>query len=626
MPYGYNGRILRVDLTNEQISVEEPGEAFYRTYMGGAMALDYILREMPAHADPLGPENVLVVSTGVMTGAPIAGQSRVMASAKSPLTGGIGAGEGGGFWPAEFKFAGFDAVVITGAAEKPVYLWVHDGEAEIRDASQLWGKVTGEAEAAIREELGDPKIEVLQIGPAGENQVSFAAIMNMSNRAIGRSGMGAVMGSKKLKAIAVRGQDHPEIFDPDALRELANWGREHRDDLGTLTALGTAHNVMGLNESGGLPTRNWSSGVFEGYQGISGELMAETVLQRNGTCQGCWIRCKRVVEIEGEVDPVYGGPEYETIAMVGSSCGVDDLETVCRANQICNAYGLDTMSAGATVAFAMDCFENGVLNDADTGGLDLRFGNGQAMCTLLEQIALRQGLGDLLAEGSDRAAERLGEDAKQYSVAVKNYALPAHMPELKRSLALLYAVNPFGPDHNAGEHDPSYLVGGSDSALSREAALGLYDPEEDLESLDLEKVRFTLYNQYKFGALDSVGICSFVWGSAWGLYSPGQLVAAMRAVTGWDVSLWELMKLGERRLNMMRAFNAREGLDRKDDWLPDKCFQPKVGGPSDGLFVDPEELRTAIDQYYAMAGWDDDGVPTRGKLMELGLDWVAELL
>jgi aldehyde:ferredoxin oxidoreductase len=211
-------------------------------------------------------------------------------------------------------------------------------------------------------------------------------------------------------------------------------------------------------------------------------------------------------------------------------------------------------------------------------------------------------------------------------VAVKNYALPAHMPELKRSLALLYAVNPFGPDHNAGEHDPNYLVGAPDSALSREAALGLYDPGDDPESLDLEKVRFTLYNQYKFGALDSVGVCSFVWGSAWGLYSPSQLVAAMRAVTGWDVSLWELMKLGERRLNMMRVFNAREGLGRKDDWLPDKCFQPKVGGPSDGLSVDADELRVAIDQYYAMAGWDDDGVPTRGKLMELGLDWVADLL
>ncbi|NPV09412.1 MAG: aldehyde ferredoxin oxidoreductase family protein [Anaerolineae bacterium] len=629
MPYGYAGRILHVNLSEGSLTIEEPDERFYRTYMGGsALAMHYILRDVPAGADPLGPENVLVVSVGVLTGAPISGQSRVMVNAKSPLTGAIGDAQGGGFWPAELKRAGFDAIVVRGQSPKPVYLWLHDGQAELRDASHLWGKITGEAEQAIREELGDPKVEVLQIGPAGEKLVRYAAVMNMSNRAAGRTGMGAVMGSKKLKAIAVRGTGRPEIHDRQALSQLARWGAENVDIIGNTALHGTAFGVPDQQEAGGLPTRNWSSGVFEHYEALSGETMSRTILKERDTCYGCAVRCKRVVEVHEDrwdVDPHYGGPEYETIATLGSYCGIGDLSAVAKGNELCNKYGLDTISAGATIAFAMDCFENGILTTADTGGIELRFGNAEAMVQLLEMIGKREGIGDLLAEGSARAAEKLGRGAERYVVAVKKQELPAHMPEVKRSLATIYSVNPFGADHMSHEHDPSYEPSAAPMKLERLASLDLLTPEDALV-LDQGKVRFAYYTECFYSLLDTVGTCQFVWGPGWQIYGPSQLVEAMRAVTGWDVTLFELMKVGERRLHMMRAFNTREGLTRKDDWLPRRCFEPKKGGASDGYAITQEELSRSLDWYYQMAGLDEEGRSTRAKLMELDLEWVADIL
>jgi aldehyde:ferredoxin oxidoreductase len=632
MPYGYNGKILHVDLTTGTLDVEEPGETFFRRYMGGsALGMHYALKLIPAGADPLGPDNVLILSLGVTTGAAVSGQSRVTATAKSPLSGAIGDAQAGGFWPAEAKGAGFDAYVIKGKAEKPVYLWVQDGQAELRDASHLWGKITGEVEAAIQEELGDPKIEVLQVGPAGERGVRFACIINMSNRANGRTGMGAVMGSKNLKAIAVRGQERPEIADKDALADLARWGAKTfpESDIYDMGVHGTADVLAYQNEDGGLPTRNWSSGVFEGYEPISGNVMSDTILKKRDTCYACVVRCKRVVETEWQgntVDPHYGGPEYETLATLGSYCGIHDLAAIAYANQLCNMYGMDTISCGATIGFAMDCFEQGLITTQDTGGVELRFGNAEAMVQMVEQIALRQGFGDLLAEGTACAAQQIGHGTEALANVVKGHDLPAHMPEVKRSLALIYAVNPFGADHQSSEHDPSY-EGEADyeDYADRMAMLDLIDPQET-GSLEAGKVRYALYTQWFYSLMDSINVCQFVWGPAWQLYDPNQLVVMAQAVTGWDVSLWELMKVGERRLNMMRAFNAREGFTREHDVLPPKLAQPRVGGPSDGLFIDPAELERAKDTYYAMCGWDAQGVPTRGTLEELGLGWVAEVL
>jgi aldehyde:ferredoxin oxidoreductase len=622
MPYGYNGKILHVDLGAGSMEVEEPGEAFYRTYLGGsAMGAYYILKHTPPGTDPLAPENTLALNISAVTGAPVSGQSRVAATAKSPLTGLVGEATGGGFWPAELKFAGYDGIVIHGRAERPVYLWVHDGEAELRAAGHVWGQLTAEVEETIREELGDRKIHILQCGPAAERGVRFGALINNANRANARAGMGTVMAAKNLKAVAVRGRNRPSLAAPEAVRALARWGAEHLDESGVAghPFLGTSAVVMAQQAVGGLPTRNWSSGTFEGAESISGQRMAETIRKEGDTCYACVVRCKPVVEVtEGpyQVEARYGGPEYESLATLGSYCGVSDLEAVAYANQLCNMYGMDTISCGATIAWAMDCFERGLLGLEETGGIELRFGNAEALVQMVQQIGGREGLGRVLGEGSARAAEALGV-GRELVVAVKGQELPAHMPQVKAGLGLLYTVYPGGADHTVMEHDPGY--GGYPERM---AELGLLDPVPS-GVLNEEKVRYALYSQRLISCVDSLCLCKFVYGPAWQLYGPSQMVEMVRAVTGWNVSLWELMKAGERRLNLMRAVNAREGVGREADTVPPKLFVPLTGGPSDGVAVDAEAMAEAQALYYQMSGWDETGRPTRGKLAELGLGWLA---
>jgi aldehyde:ferredoxin oxidoreductase len=641
MPYGYNGKILHVNLTNGEFRVEKPGEAFYRKYMGGsALAMHYLLKEMPAGVDPLGSENVLVLALSVLTGSPISGQSRMTAAAKSPLTGAIGDSQGGGFFPAELKFAGFDAIVIKGKSEKPVYLWINDGDFELRDASHLWGKITGEAESAIKAELGDKKIEILQIGPAGEKGVRFAGIFSMSNRANGRTGMGAVMGSKNLKAIAERRKNRPKVADKARLNQLAKWGASNLDESGIagLAKYGTAETTGANQVSGTLPTFNYNSGVFDGWEPIDGTTMYDTVLRgaaegqqdRLGrdTCYACTVRCKRVVEItEGpyQVDPHYGGPEYETTSTFGNYCAIDNLAAISKANEICNKYGMDSISCGATISWAFEAFNEGKLTLDDTDGLDLTWGNAASMVALTEKIAMREGFGDILAEGSERAAKKIGRGTEAYLITFKGQEAPAHMPRVKRSLAVIYATNPFGADHQSHEHDPAF-EDDFEYYEERMAALGFTEGVET-RSLGADKIRFAVEGQRMYSAMDSLNLCQFVFGPAWQLYGPDDMVELVRSVTGWDdVTFDELQKVGERRVNMMRAFNAREGFDRQNDLVPEKLFKPLKGGVSDGWKLDRDELAAAMKEYYQICGWDlDTGNPTLSKLTDLGLGWIADL-
>ncbi len=642
MPHGYNGKILHVDLTERKLQVEEPGDQFYRKYMGGsALAMYYLLKELPFGVDPLSPENMLVLALSVLTGTAISGQSRMTAAAKSPLTGAIGDSQGGGFFPAELKFAGFDAIVIKGKAEKPVYLWIHDGEYELRDASHLWGKITGEAEAMIKEELSDEKVEVLQVGPAGETGVLFAGIFSMSNRANGRTGMGAVMGSKNLKAVVARGKNRPSVANKAKLSKLAKWGADNLEesDIAGLAKYGTAETTGSNQTAGTLPSYNYNSGVFEGWEALDGTTMYDTVLRgasegkqdRLGrdTCFACTVRCKRIVELaEGpyKVDPHYGGPEYETTSTFGNYCSIDNLPAICKANEICNMYGMDTISCGATISWAFEAFNEGILTLDDTDGLDLTWGNAESMVKLTEKIAKRDGFGDILAEGSERSAKRIGRGSEEFLITCKGQEAPAHMPRVKRSLAIIYASNPFGADHQSHEHDPA-IEDDFEYYTDRMAVLGFSEAQEP-HSLTDEKIRFTLASQHMYSTMDSLNLCQFVFGPAWQLYGPADMVELVRAVTGWeDVSFDELQKLGERRLNMMRAFNAREGLDRKDDVLPNKIFKPLKGGVSDGWKLERNEVDSALDTYFEMCGWDvETGIPSRSKLEELDLGWVANQL
>ena len=627
MGYGYTGKVLRVNLSTGAISIEEPDETIYRRYLGGgAFATYYLLKELKAGIDPLSPENKLIFSVSVITGSPVAGASRYTVAAKSPLTGGFGEAEAGGWWAPELKFSGFDAIIVEGRAEKPVYLWVHDGQAEIRDASHLWGRTTGEVEEAIRNELGDSKIMVAQIDPAGEKLVRYACVLNNRKHANGRTGMGAVMGSKNLRAIAVRGKMKPEFKDEEGVKAIAKWFSDNWRSRGTrLHEYGTSEWVTGLDATGILPTRNFITGTFEKASEISGEAMVEKVLIDREGCYACPVRCKRVVEVKEPytVDPEYGGPEYETVASLGSLCGIGDIKAISKGNELCNAYGLDTISTGTTIAFAMECYEKGILTKDDTGGIELNFGNADAMIKMIELIAKREGIGDLLAEGVIRAAQKIGKGAEKYAIHVKGQELPMHEPRGKNSLALAYAVSPTGADHMEAPHDPGFSFKSED--LASVSALGIIDP---IPSIDMgpRKVRQFVYLQQVWSLYNSLGLCDFVAEPPFSL-SFSKIVELVKAATGWETSLWELMKIGERANTLSRVFNIREGFGRKDDTLPERMFEPLESGALRGVTIDRKAFEDALTMYYKMVGWDaENGVPTREKLEELDIGWTWDLI
>jgi aldehyde:ferredoxin oxidoreductase len=620
--------VYHVDLTRGTIETKTLPEDVYRKYPGGsALAAYLLLQSIPVGADPLGPDNVLVMAVSPLTGLAISGQSRMTACARSPLTGAIGDSQCGGFFPAEMRAAGADAIVFTGRATEPVYLWLNDGKAELRPAKHLWGKVTAEVDSLIKKEIGDEKVEIAQIGPAGENLVRFAAIMNMVNRANGRTGLGAVMGSKRLKAVVVRGSKSPKPAVPEAFRGLVKRLKELQEanpGIVWFGEYGTAGVLAIQDKVGGQPTRNYSEGTFEHAKDIDGSTLAKTILKERDTCYACVVKCKRTVEVHEpglDIDPVYGGPEYETLTFFGSMCGVGDLKLLSKASADANMYGMDTISAGATIAWAMDAKQKGLLDDK---GLGLAFGDGQSVLRAIEAIALRRGVGDLLAEGSLRAAKTLGQVAVDLTVTVKGQELPAHMPQHKRSLGLVYAVNAFGADHQSSEHDtalrakPGTLQNRRLEELDIAASLPLTD-------LSDAKVRFAFRSQCFYSALDTLGLCQFVWGPSWQLYGPSETVELVRSGTGWQATMDELLEIGERKINLMRAFNAREGMGKAADVLPKKLFQPLIGkGPTAGVALTTEEFEHARESYYRLAGWDPaTGYPTPAKLRNLGLDWLA---
>ena len=625
MKYATTGRIARVDLTRRSHRVEEPEEAFYRTYFGGsALACYYLLKECAAGVDPLGPDNLLVFAASPLVGSGIPGANRYTVAAISPLTGFYGEGEAGGWWSPELKRAGFDAVLVEGRAEKPVYLWIHDGQIEIRDAGALWGQGTGETQRRIEKEVADAKVRVAAIGPAGENLVRFACVVHAMKHTNGRGGMGAVMGSKNLKAIAVRGRQPVAFKDTPALQQMIKWYAEHFMDHPIERVLhdgGTiGWDVTELDEAGILPTRNFHSGSFEKADDICGKTFHEKYFIEAGGCQGCVVRCKRVARSDGawQVDPTYGGPEYETAAAFGSLCGVSDLEAICKAHELCNTYTLDTISTGVTIAFAMECFENGLLTAKDTDGLELRFGNATAMVACIHKIARREGVGDLLAEGSLRAAHRIGGGAEKFAMQTKGQELAMHEPRGKGSLALAYALSSTGANHTEGPHD--YLFQPGALGVSDLHEIGILTATPAIE-LNPDKVRQFTYMQFTWNLFNTLGLCIFTAG-------PGKLMKmhhvaeAVAAATGWDTRLWEIMKLGERTVTLKRCVSARQGATRTDDRLPERFFEPLEGGLLKGRALDRKEFERSLDLYYDMHGWDRNGIPTSGKLVELGLGWV----
>ncbi|MEG2199439.1 MAG: aldehyde ferredoxin oxidoreductase C-terminal domain-containing protein, partial [Anaerovorax sp.] len=458
-----DAHILRIDLTTKTIKKDTLDGEIYRKYPGGsALGMYLMLKEMDPKVEPLSPENMLIFSVSPLTGIPISGQSRMCVTTKSPLTGTAGDSQVGGFIPAHVKGNGYDSIVFTGKSENPVYVYIDKDKVEIKDGKNIWGKITGEAEELIAQELGETKIESSIIGPAGENQVLYSAIMHMRSRANGRNGVGAVMGSKNLKALVVKKQPPMAPVDREGMKTLTLNVKERMaaNEVIVDTSLnGSAGVVDAHGAEGFLPTYNFDSGQLDDYLSIAGSTITKTILKKRETCFGCAIRCKGEVEIPGKVDPSYGGPEYETCATFGSYCGNTDLGDICLANQLCNMYGLDTISCGATIAFAMNCYEKGLLTKEQTDGLELKYGNGAVFEKLIKKIAYREeGIGRLLALGSERAAKEIGGEAVDLTVTCKGQEWPAHMVQMKPNLAVNYAVNNFGADHQSSEHDPALMA------------------------------------------------------------------------------------------------------------------------------------------------------------------------
>jgi len=622
MAHSYNGKILHVDLTEGRSWVEEPDEIIYRKYLGGgALSTYFMLRDLKPGIDPLGPDNNLIFMTSVINGLPLSGANRYTAAAKSPLTGGFGEAEAGGYWGPELKRSGFDGIIVHGQAEKPVYLYVHDGECEIRDASKYWGQLAGEVQDALEADLNDKRIAVLQCGPAGENKVLYAAIVNQLRHFHGRAGLGAVMGSKKLKAIVVRGRERIAPNSREDATGVLRWFREHYDqETDGMHLHGTAGGIEGLDADGILPTNNFRNVSFEYAKAISGITMSNTILVNRGTCFSCNVACKREVDVpERGVSAKYGGMEYEIIGALGSLCGVGDLAAVAEASQWVNRYVLDGISTGVSIAFAMECYENGILTAEDTDGIDLTWGNAEAMIALIHKIGKREGIGDILADGVKRAAERIGKGSEKFAMHVKGQELPMHEPRGKVGVGLAYAVSPTGADHMEAPHDPDFEgLGVLDNGMSE---VGLIEPVDRLD-LGPRKVHAFFYAQTVWSLYNSVGMCDFV-GMPIGALKLHALVNYVNAATGWDTSLWELMKVGERANTMSRLYNLREGFGAADDTLPRRMFEPLQNGKLEGVAINEGDFADALELYYQMAGWGNDGVPTRAKLAELDLLWAG---
>src|SRR5574341_1547958 len=623
MASGITGKLLHVDLTTRQTRVEEIPETVLRQHLGGgALACWLLLRDLPPGVDPLGPDNLLVFMTSVINGLSLSGSNRYTAAAKSPLTGGYGEAEAGGWWGPELRSAGFEGLTVRGTSATPVYLWIKDGQLEFRDARPYWGKLTGEVQDGIEQELGDKRIRVLQTGVAGERGVRFAALVNQLKHFHGRGGLGAVMGSKNLKAVVVRGTKPPVASDKVEAKGQLTWFKEHYDRAtDRFHQVGSSGGVLLLEASGILPTRNFRDGSFEGAKAISGQTMRDTILVNRGTCYACAIACKREVEVKAlGVTPRYGGPEYETLAAAGSLCGVDDLEKLALANQLFAQYVLDSISTGAVIAFAMECYEHGIITKEMTGGLELRFGNADALIQLIHMIGKREGIGRLLGEGVKRAAAQLGKGADRFALHVKGQELPMHDPRGKKGLSLAYALSPTGADHMEAPHDPLYA--GFHPQGHPMGPLGLIEPLDPLV-LDAKKVRAFFVTQQLWSAYNSVGMCDFVGTPLNGLEME-PLVAYINAVTGWNMSLYELMKVGERNNTLARVFNNRERFSPADDVLPPRLHERIGNGPLKGERIDPDQFLAARRVYYEMAGWDPQtGKPTATKLAELGLDGPA---
>jgi len=612
--FGYAGRILRIDLSSGAVKTEPLKEEVAKKYIGGiGLGIRLLLDNSEAGVDPLSPENPLILTTGPFSGtiAPTGGNGHAFVS-KSPLTGGVGEAKSHGFFGSEMKRAGYDAIIFENKAEKPIYIWIDDDNVQFMDAKHLWGKSPQETETLIKEELGDYYIRVAAIGLAGEKLSRIACIMNDRTRAAGRTGMGAVMGSKNLKAIAIRGTKDVKVAHPEEFLEFVKMLHERMKGPATTKyrTLGTPLNVLVHNALGALPTRNFTNATFEGAEKVSGEYLNEHFVVRIVGCSSCAMRCEHIAVVpEGPYKGTTVRVEYEPLWAFGPNCGVDRMDAILKAMELCNYYGLDSLSTGNIVGFAMDCYEHGILTEKDTGGLKLNFGNAEAMVKLVHMMARREGLGDVLAEGVRRAAERIGRGAEKLANHIKGLEMTGYDIRGLKTAAVGYAVSFRGADHN------------------RHGAYGL-DLKGTVDRFKFEKGRSKLVIEIEdlYTIIDSLIICKFSRGTYYEGFE--DLAKYYTLATGISMTAEELRLAGERINNLGRLFNIREGFTRKDDHLPPKVMSTPIPDDtvSKGSYITQEELDFMLDDYYAARGWTREGIPTLEKLRELGLEDLAYIV
>lgn len=611
---GYAGQVLRINLTDKRAMVEPLPEEIAQNYMGGAgFGIKYLADEVAPHTDPLGPDNKLIFAVGPFTGSTIPSTSRLSVTSKSPQTGTVGVALSGGYFPAEMKFAGYDIIIVEGKADEPTYVSIKDAQVQFLSARRAWGLNTSDCQQVIRDDLGDQNTRVICIGPAGENLSKMAAIMN-ERRAAGRRGLGAVMGSKNLKAIAIRGTGSVKVADAKSFQEAR---KAMMDSMKASPVLYPVFAKVGSScafdatvAQGFFSAKNWTAtGVFVPIEGIGLEAQDRAKVG-NWHCQGCPVGCAQLML--ARKGPFAGtiseGPEFETQYSFGGETGVDDLDAVIAADRAADELGLDSISAGVTIGFAMELFEKGILTKEDTGGLDLSFGNGESMVKLLHLMAYRQGIGAILADGTKVAAEKIGKGTEKYAMHVKGLELPAYDVRAAKAQALNYATAYCGADHNKG-----YAI---------QEVFGVPVPRE-VDRLAYEgKGQLTKWNQdVGCATADCPTICAFVTLMALMGNGPDVVAGLMEGLTGLNYTAEDVYQVGERVNNLARLFNVKEGFTRSDDTLPERLMtEPIPDGPSKGELITKADLDRMLDEYYAERGWDlTTGAPTEPKLRELGL-------
>jgi len=627
--FGYMGKILRADLSECKITKEPLRKDMAKSYIGcTGYAVRILWEELKPGIDPLGPENKVVFSTGPLTGTLCPGSGSYEICFKSPLTGIWAEARSGGVFGPKMKFSGFDFIVLEGKSEEPVYLWVCDGEAEIRDAKHLWGKTVSEVTDIILKEIDSPEASVACIGPAGEKLVKAAAVVNDYYRVAARCSPGAVLGSKNLEAVAVQGTKDILVAEPERFTEaviraeevaLKNPFREF------WKALGTPGLLELNNAAGSLPTKHGYTTYFDSADKISGATLNSKYLVKREACFGCPFGCGRLTEVKhGPYSvPPHGGPEYETMCMLGSFCSHDNLEAIIKANYLCNNYGLDTISVGNVIAFTMECYERGLLTASDIGG-KLEWGDSEGILALIEKIARREGIGDMLAEGVRSAAIKIGKGASELAMQIKGLEVPAKDPRGEaRTMALQFALAPRGACHMHPNWPSAWDSSKFDDGLK---PFGLPPPADKFAETGVGKgLAYKLMSLH--GTIcEIMGTCIFyVWGFEGSCLTPKNYAEIFSTLTGWHMDQFELMKAAERVWNLKRCFNVREGISREEDRLPKRFFEPVATGPAKGQAV--KNLDGMLDEYYESSGWDTGtGVPTRKKLEELGLQDIADQL